>query len=87
MPHQANTDANLSHVGEKQRWNGARLLLIGGVLFAIGLIVLLIGKDGNLPAYIGVALMALAAPPSIAGIALLLSGAVSGRASKRKPFA
>jgi VIT1/CCC1 family predicted Fe2+/Mn2+ transporter len=87
MPHQANTDANLSRAGEKQRANGARLLLIGGILFAIGLIITLIGGDENLPAYIGVTLMTLAAPPTIAGLALFLSGVVSGRASKQKPFA
>ena len=87
MPHQANTDHNLARAGDKQRANGARLLLAGGVLFALGLVVVLLGGDENLPAYIGVTLMTLAAPPTIAGIALFLSGAVSGRASKQKPFA
>ena len=87
MPHQANTDANLSHVGAKQRANGERLLLVGGVLFAIGLIVTLIGGDQNLPAYIGVTFMTLATPPTLAGLGLWLSGMVSGRASQRKPFA
>lgn len=87
MPHQANTDPNLARAGGKQRGNGGRLLLIGGVLFAIGLVILLVGGDANLPAYVGVALMALAAPPAIAGLALFLSGLVSGRAAKQKPFA
>ena len=87
MPHQANTDPNLARTGDKQRTNGARLLLIGGVLFAIGLLVVLLGGDDNLPAYIGVTLMTLATPPTIAGLALFLSGFVSGRASKQKPFA
>ncbi len=87
MPHQANTDANLGRTGDKQRANGARLLLIGGILFALGLVAVLIGGDENLPAYIGVTLMTLAAPPTIAGLALFLSGVVSGRASKQKPFA
>ena len=87
MPHQANTDANLSRAGDKQRANGARFLLIGGILFAIGLVVVLLGGDENLPAYIGVTLMTLATPPTIAGLALFLSGLVSGRAAKNKPFA
>jgi hypothetical protein len=87
MPHQANTDKTLAEAGHKQRANGGRLLLIGGVLFAIGLVVLLLGKDENLPAYIGVAIMTLSAPPMIAGGGLLLTGLVSGRASERKPFA
>ena len=87
MPLQANTDANLSRAGEKQRANGARLLLIGGVLFLLGLIPVLIAGDENMPAFIGVTLMTLATPPTIAGLALFVSGAVSGRASKQKPFA
>jgi hypothetical protein len=87
MPLQANTDANLSRAGEKQRTNGARLLLIGGVLFVIGLIVTLLGGDENLPAYIGVTFMTLATPPTIAGLGLFLTGLVSGRASERKPSA
>ena len=87
MPQQANTDKNLAEAGGRQRGNGGRLLAIGAVLFAIGLTVLLLNSDANLQAYIGVALMTLAAPPLIAGTALLLSGVVSGRASKQKPFA
>ena len=87
MPHQADTDSNLAQAGGKQRANGGRLLLIGGVLLAIGLAILLLAGDADLLAYIGMALMALAAPPVIAGLGLLLSGLVSGRASDRKPFA
>ena len=87
MPHQANTDANLARAGAKQRANSARLLLVGAAMIVIGLVVLLLGKDDNLPAYIGVALMTLGAPPTIAGVALFLPCAVSGPASKQKPFA
>jgi hypothetical protein len=87
MPQQANTDANLARAGDKQRANGARLLLIGGVLFLLGLIPVLLAGDENLPAYIGVALMTLATPPTIAGLGLFLTGLVSGRASQQKPFA
>jgi VIT1/CCC1 family predicted Fe2+/Mn2+ transporter len=87
MPHQANTDQNLARAGDKQRTNGARLLLIGGVLFLLGLIPVLVAGDEDIPAYIGVTLMTLAAIPTIAGLALFISGAVSGRAAKHKPFA
>jgi hypothetical protein len=87
MPYQANTDANLSRAGEKQRGSGGRLLLIGAVMIAIGLVVRILGDDENLPAFIGVALMSLGAIPAIAGVALMLSGLVSGRAAKDKPFA
>lgn len=87
MPHQANTDGNLSRAGDKQRTNGVRLILIGGLLFAAGLVFVLLGGNENLPAYIGVALMTLAAPPTIAGLALWITGVVSGRASQCKPFA
>ena len=87
MPYQANTDENLAEVGHKQRASAARLLLIGAVFFAIGVIVFLLGKDENVVTYVGVAIMTLSAPPMIAGTGLLLSGLVSGRASERKPFA
>jgi hypothetical protein len=87
MPHQANTDPNLSRAGGKQRGSGGRLLLIGAVMIAIGLVIRIVGDDANLPAFIGVALMSLGAIPAIAGSALLVSGLISGRASKQKPFA
>ena len=87
MPHQANTDANLGRAGDKQRANGARLLLIGGILFAVGLVVRLLSGDENVPTYIAVTLWTLATPPTLAGLALFLTGAVSGRAAKQKPFA
>ena len=88
MPHQANTDQNLARAGGKQRGNGARLLMIGGFMVAVGLAVFLLTLgDANIATYIGLALMALGAPPTIAGTALMLSGLVSGRASKQKPFA
>ena len=87
MPHQANTDQNLARAGGKQRASGGRLLMIGGLLLAAGLAVLLLVGDQDIPAYIGAATMTLGAPPTIAGTALMLSGLVSGRASKQKPFA
>ena len=87
MPHQANTDQDLARAGEKQRGNSAKLMLIGGLLFAVGLITFLLRGDADVATYLGIALMTLAAPPMIAGVALFLSGAVSGRASKQKPVA
>ena len=87
MPHQANTDTDLSRAGGKQRGSGGRLLAIGAAMIAIGLLVRLVGGDEDVPAFLGVALMSLGAIPTIAGGALLVSGAVSGRASKQKPFA
>jgi hypothetical protein len=87
MPHQANTDENLARAGGKQRGSGARLLTIGIAMIAIGLVIRIVGDDENLPAFVGMALMALGAIPTIAGSALLVSGLVSGRASKQKPFA
>jgi hypothetical protein len=87
MPHQANTDLDLSRAGAKQRGSGGRLLMIGAVMIAVGLLIRIVGDDENLPAFIGVALMSLGAIPTIAGVALMLSGLVSGRAAKNKPFA
>ena len=87
MPHQANTDQNLGRAGDKQRSAGARLLLIGGVLFLLGLIPVLVAGDENIPAYIGVTLMTLAAIPTIAGLASFVSGLVAGRTAKQKPSA
>ena len=87
MPHQANTDENLARAGGKQRGNGARLLTIGALMVAVGLAVFLLLGDADVARYVGLVLIALGAPPTIAGTALTLSGVVSGRASKQKPFA
>lgn len=87
MPYQANTDRDLARAGSRQRANGGRLLLIGGILFALGLLVRIVGGGEDVIAFIGVALMTLALPPLIAGAAVLLSGLVSRRASRRRPFA
>ena len=82
MPLQATTDRDLDKAGSKQHGAGARFLLIGGVLFALG--VLLWVLDANFPAAV---LMALSTPPTLAGIALELSAGVSKRAAAGKPFA
>ena len=68
-----------------------RLLLIGGVVFAVGLvIVLIVNRDessGGTGEGIGVAFMSLATVPTIAGLVLAGVALVSRRARKGKPFA
>lgn len=86
MPLQASTDRELSRTADRQRENGSKLLLLGGVLFAVGLLLMLVFSS-DVPVYIGVALAALATPPTVGGTALFLSGLVSGRAAKHRPFA
>jgi len=85
MPIQASTDHDLARAGDKQRTTGSRILLAGGVLFALGLLLMLV-QDAYLTAA-GVALASLATPITIGGVALLGSGLVAGRAAQRKPFA
>jgi hypothetical protein len=65
--------------------NGARLLLVGAVLAAIG-IALMIPLEGT-AAGIGVALASLGVVPTLAGVGMLLSGLVSRRARSGRPFA
>ena len=65
--------------------NGARLLLLGGILAAIG-IALMIPLDGT-AAGIGVAIASLATVPTLAGLGLWLSGMVSRRERAGKPWA
>ena len=85
MPVQASTDQDLGRVGDKQRTTGTRLLLLGVILFALGGLLMFV--DDKYVTAAGLALAALATPITVGGIALLLSGLVSGRASKHKPFA
>ena len=70
----------------KQRGSGSRLLLLGAILFAIGLVIVLL-VDGGTPEGIGVAFMSLASVPALAGIALMVSALVSRRSRQGKPFA
>ena len=85
MHRQASTDPDLAKAGDNQSSAGWRLLMIGGIGFAIGLVFMLI--NGDIPMFIGMAVASLAAVPALAGVGLILTGLVSGRASKRKPFA
>jgi hypothetical protein len=65
--------------------NGARLLLLGGILAAIG-IALMIPLEGT-AAGIGIAIASLATVPTVGGLGLWLSGLVSRRSRAGKPFA
>ena len=85
MSTQPMTDRQLDQTAGKQGTTGWRLLLLGGVLFAIGLVLMLVGKDTV--DYVGVAFAALATPPTLAGLALVLSALVGHRAAQQKPFA
>jgi hypothetical protein len=70
----------------KQLTTGSRLLLLGGILFVIGLVVVLLVPNGT-PEGIGIVFMSLATVPTLAGGALMLSGLVSRRSRQGKPFA
>ena len=73
-------------VGDRDRLmraNGLRLLLIGGVGAAIGLVVMLLAPGRGA----GVAIAWVATVPTIAGIALLVVSWVARRAGQGKPFA
>jgi hypothetical protein len=70
----------------KQFGSGTRLILLGAVVFAIGLVIVLL-VDGGTPEGIGVAFMSLAAVPVLAGLALTGSALISRRSRKGKPFA
>ena len=63
----------------------SKLLAVGGVLFVLGVIVSAIA-DG-LPDGIGVALMALAVPPTLAGVGMEVAWLVNRRSRRDKSFA
>ena len=85
MPVQPDTDHGLKQTASKQNTTGWRLLLLGGILFALGLIVWSVGDDGL--NFLGVMFAALSTPPTLAGLALVLSGLVGKRSAEHKPFA
>ena len=63
----------------------SKLLLVGGILFVLGAIVAWIA-DG-LPDGIGVALMALAVPPTLAGAGMEIAGMLNRRSRRGGSFA
>ena len=71
---------------KKQRLSGSKLLLLGGALFVIGLVIVLLVDDGT-PEGIGVAFMSLASVPAVAGLVLMGISLVSRRARQDKPWA
>jgi hypothetical protein len=85
MPDSPDTDRGLERTAAKQNTIGWRLLLLGGILFGLGLLAMAIGE--HVMNFIGVALAALAAPPTLAGLGLVLSGLVGKRSAQHKPFA
>lgn len=62
---------------------GLRILLVGGILAAIGAVMAWVLDLGSL----GAGIMWLAVVPTGLGLALILIGGVSGRASHKRPFA
>ena len=66
MALQPDTDADLRRSAKQLRTLGARLLLAGGILFAIGLLLMLAG-DGVLD-ILGILVAAVATPPSVGGV-------------------
>ena len=85
MPVQPTSPRELDRAGRKLHGSGARLLLLGGVLFVIGLVLVLAG-DGNWDAG-GLTAWGFATAATLAGLALSLSGGVAKRSAKGKPFA
>jgi uncharacterized membrane protein HdeD (DUF308 family) len=66
----------------KQRSTGATLLMIGGAVFVVGLLVLVL-----LDTPVGIPVMVLGALPVVAGLALIGTSAVSKREREGKPWA
>lgn len=81
---QPDTDRQLGRTGRDQTALGSRLLLLGGAMFAVGLILMLL--TSGVGDFLGIALSALAAPPTLGGVGLLVTGLVARRAAAHKPF-
>ena len=87
MPMQPTTDRQLDRTAGKQAGSGSRLLAVGGVLLAIGVVLMIVFSGYNIGFYAGVVIATLSAPPIIAGGSLVASGLVGKWSSKRRPFA
>ena len=84
MSLQPDTDRGLRRSAQGLRTLGARLLLAGGVLFAIGLLLML--ATSGFGDFVGILFSALATPPTVGGLALLISGLFARRAAEHRPF-
>ena len=83
-------DATTRPVGDEAKKSrlhrvGSKLLLVGGILFVLGAIVAWVAN--GLPDGIGVALMSLGVPPTLAGLGMELAAMVERRSRRRRPFA
>jgi hypothetical protein len=65
-----------------RKQTGGRLAALGGVLFVIGLVLLLLDVAG-----LGLVFMSFSAILTLAGVALLLITGTAERAEEGKPFA
>ncbi len=85
MTPQPDSDEGLRRSAKQLRTLGARLLLAGGILFALGLLLMLV-SDG-IGDFVGILFAAVATPPSVGGLALLISGFFARGAAEHRPLA
>ena len=85
MTPQPDSDEGLRRSAKQLRTLGARLLLAGGILFALGLLLALV-RDG-IGDFVGILFAAVATPPSVGGLALLISGFFARGAAEHRPLA
>ncbi|MEZ0294317.1 MAG: hypothetical protein ACAH82_17405 [Solirubrobacteraceae bacterium] len=85
MTPQPDSDEGLRRSAKQVRTLGARLLLAGGILFALGLLLMLV-SDG-IGDFVGILFAAVATPPSVGGLALLISGFFARGAAEHRPLA
>jgi hypothetical protein len=83
MSVQPDTDKRLSRTSGGFLRNGSRLLTVGAVLYVIGAVLLLTGAS----TVAGLMCVGLATPPTIAAIALLLSGGAGKRFANHRDWA
>ena len=85
MTPQPDSDEGLRRSAKQVRTLGARLLLAGGILFALGLLLMLV-SDG-IGDFVGILFAAVATPPSVGGLALLISSFFARGAAEHRPLA
>jgi len=79
------TDRELERTGRRLSGSGWPFVIIGALLAVPGIVLIVVGNAWA--AGVGIALVSLAAAPTIVGLGLLLSGLVSWWAARHKPFA